>query len=175
MKNKILLIILIVLTFANKNFSQENSATLDETVSWIEGKLNYLSRNSIGASEIKVKYDKTTKTLKYTTLYMNSDLTPKQYSIYYLPVKSINPNNIQITEKDGTYWLYLYSNNDKDSFKWESWFIKDGPEKKLTYMEANIFFVIPPEIIAKETNLPERLKKAFIHLIKLSGGTGEKF
>lgn len=175
MRNKILLIILITLTLLNKNFSQENNATLDETVSWIEGKLNYLSRNGLGASEIKVKYDKVTKTLKYTTLHMNSDLTPNQYSIYYVPVKLINPNNIQITEKDGTAWLYLYSNDDKDSFKWESWFVKEGAEKKLTYMEAKIFFNIPPDVIAKNPELPQRLKKAFIHLIKLSGGTGEKF
>jgi hypothetical protein len=158
-----------------RSYAQGSDATLDETVSWIEGKLNFYDHDKFIPHSISVKFDKATKVLKFTTIFREKEGNPRQYIVRYIPLKQINPNNIYIQENDeGYYWVNFYSNN-KNVIKWESWFVNEGEEKKIILMENNFQFRIPPSENLKNPDLAIRLKKAMIHLIKLCGGTGEKF
>ena len=168
--------LIIAILISASTFGQTTQPTLDETISWIEGKLNYYDGSGFVKSQIEVKFDKSTNILKFTTVYYNSkDGSPHQIVIRYIPIKLMNPNNMLIQEGEGTYWLYLYSNDNKRVIKWESWFVDKGDETKTILMEDNLFFRIPADENAKNTDLANRLKKAFSNLIKYCGGTGEKY
>lgn len=169
-------IFIIAFLISASTYGQTTQPTLDETISWIEGKLNYYDGSGVVKSQIEVKFDKSTSVLKFKTIFYNSkDGSPHQIVIRYIPIKQMNPNNIQIQESEGTFWLYLYSNDSKNVIKWESWFVDKGDETKTILMEDSAFFVIPPDENAKNPDLANRLKKAFVNLIKYCGGTGEKY
>jgi hypothetical protein len=171
-----ILSLLFICFFVPRSFAQGDDATLDETVSWIEGKLNYYDYDKIVPHSISVKFDKATKVLKFTTIFREKEGNPRQYVVRYIPLKLINPNNIYIEEnEEGYHWVNFSSNNNKNVIKWESWFVNEGADKKTILMENNFQFRIPPSENLKNPDLAVRLKKAMIHLIKLCGGTGEKF
>lgn len=166
---------LLLLLLPFKSIGQDkNNATLDETISWIEGKLNFTDNSLTGRTRNDVIFDKITNTLKYTRIYLNPDFSVNQYYITYIPMKNANPANIKISQNDGRYWVYLYSNDSKPIFKVESWFANEA-SNKLVMLYPETYITFSSNELEKTPNLPERLKIAFIHLIKLCGGTGEKF
>ena len=175
MKIKIILTAAFLLTLIFKNSAQENTATLDETIEFIEGKLQIFDAAPPAPIEYKAKYNKLTKILEVKVRHLATDFKKESFFLYEIPITKINPDNIQITETYGVYGLYLYTNNNADVISERFYYNGEDPKKIKPFMVSKMTFKIPADEVVKNPNLPERLKKAFIHLIKLTGGKGEKF
>lgn len=179
MTKKQLLIILLIIT--KMGFSQVNNATLDETISWFKSKLNfYYYDNLDNKTKIDIEFDKKTKFLNITqTTYKSKESALEQIKITYIPMKDINPNNIEVKEDkydQGSYWLKIHTNNNQNLIKWETrQASKPTDLDSFKYSENESQFYIPKREIDKNENLQNRIKTSLIHLINLCGGKGEKF
>lgn len=169
------LILICILTTTNKFFGQQNNATLDETIEFIEGKLDLFESFPPAPKKLEVKFNKSTKVLSHKIYYWETDFKKAAFSYYEIPITKINPNNIFIKEIFGVYCIYLYTNNNSKVISDRFYYPGEDYNKIKPFMVSEISFCIPADVILKDPHLPERLKSAFIHLIKLCGGNGEKF
>jgi hypothetical protein len=169
------LLLICIFTTANKFFGQQSNATLDETIEFIEGKLDLFESTPPAPMKLEVKFNKSTKVLKHKRTHLKTDFQKENYFYYEIPITKINPNNILIKEVNGVYWIYLYTNNNSKIISERFCYPGEDSNKIKPFMVSEISFRIPADAVIKDSDLPERLKNAFIHLIKLSGGTGEKF
>lgn len=178
MTKKLFFIILFALT--KFSFSQDNNANLDETTAWLQSKLNfYYYDNLDNKTKLDVAFDKKTKSLTVTRTTKLKDSENLKISVTTIPMKDIDPNNIQVKEdvyNPGNYWLILKVNNAQFLIKWKTKQVgKPTDLDNFLHSEKDIQFYIPKNEIARNDNLHNRLKTSFIHLIKLCGGKGEKF
>lgn len=176
MKKKIILIFITLLSFQNRNFSQNSNPSIDETIEWIESKMNFSDINILNEHySFKINIDKKKKEMIIEKIIKQSDGSYR-HEVHYLPIQKIDLNNIQIKESDGDYFISLFAiNNNHNTFRQESWNDKDKPNDKITLHDSEENFVISSYQNKKNPNLPERFKTALINLIKLYGGKGEKF
>lgn len=175
MKLRIILISTFLLTFIYKYNAQEKNATLEETIEFIEGKLQIFDAAPPAPLKYEAKYNTLTKILEVKVTNLATDFKKETFFLYEIPITKINPDNILITETFGVYGLYLHTNNNANVISERFYYNGEDPKKIKPYMVSKMTFKIPADEIVKNPNLPERLKKAFIHLIKLTGGKGEKF
>lgn len=154
---------------------QSPQPTIEETISWIEGKMEFSHKMPIGGTvRSSVKIDKNTKILKYQNIYLIPGKAT-QTTIYIVPLKSINPNNIRIEEYEGDFWVHIYTSNNKYEIKWQSQFDNQSEPDPATTKHKTISFMIPHAELDATPDFANRLKTALSHLVKLCGGTGEKF
>lgn len=169
-------LVLLLVSFSLSNFrAQTTTPTLEETISWIEGKMDFSHPMIIGGTaRSSVKIDKKTKVLTYQNTYFTPG-KPTQTTTYFVPLKSINPNNIRVQESNGDYWVHIYTNNNKYDIKWQSQYDYQSQPDPTTTTHNTISFMIPRSELDATPDFANRLKTALSHLIKLCGGTGEKF
>lgn len=174
MKN---LLLLFTLSLAINCFSQ-NNASKQETVSWIKSRLNYNKQweEKTYESLDVVKYDFNNDTLFYRVQYTWGK-KDGGHRINAIPIKDINPERIIITRStgdEGDLRIELYTNNGKKSIK-ELLKGSANDEYITLYRDKTPLYLPKAKLDMEGYNLPERIVNALKHLIKLAGGSGEKF
>lgn len=177
MKQSITLLILIL----GLTVSAQDNATKKETVEWLKSRLDYNAQwEEKHYHELKViKYDYQNDTLFYKVHYIYGDKPHSGYRVDAIPMRDINPNRIRIVNmigNSGDMGLELYTNYGKESIKSYLSFDSEGNPtgKPLDYKMVTLYF--PKWVISTQgVEITQRAAKAVKHLIKLAGGTGEKF
>lgn len=176
MRNLIFLF-LIQLTFYS--YSQ-NDATKKETVDWLTSRLNYIANwDEKDYQELKVvKYDFQNDTIFYKVHYIYEGKPHSIYRIDAIPIRDINPGRIKIVKmfppEEGNMGIELYVNNGEKNI--QSYHYKIDNTFTMTLHDSKVTLIFPKSVISREgIEITERTKKAIEHLIKLTGGKGEKF
>ena len=177
---------MFVILFLSSTFicHGQSDASLQETIDWLKGKLTYGAYLDFPYSEQKMDFDESTKTLILTTIYYDKDdkgnFKYDKHSVRYFPIEKMNPKNIEILNSNGFTYLVFHTNNDSPVIINKIW--SEGSAKEynsvknaLVSKEKEYQIKFTENVLRANENLPERIKAALIHLIKLSGGKGEKF
>jgi len=175
-------------------FSLDLSAqSKKETVDFIKSRLDYTAQwNEKWYNDLKLlKYDYQNDILYYKVHYMTLGEPNKSFRVDAIPIKDINPERIRIVNMIGDsddMGIELYTNYGRELIiNYHENPLIDG--EPLFYTTPCDFFPICNKLTSKQVTLvfPEwviqtqgrditnRVKKAILHLIELSGGTGEKF
>lgn len=144
----------------------QNNATIEETVDFLNSKLS----KQIGTRSITVSIDKSKCQLIIIDYNKDdSQITEKAY----IPLNKIDPSRIEVFQPKGFERIKLDINilNDEKLIKYVQTY-KSGVVKDTFYDHWHQFDF---DMLALQNNIPERVKKAFIHAIKLCGGKQEKF
>jgi hypothetical protein len=173
------ILILFILPFTLPVFGQ-NGATKKETVEWLKSRLDFNAQweeKTYHRLEL-VKYDYTNDTLFYKVHHIYGGKPHTGYRIDAIPMRDINPDRIRIVTmigNTGDMGLELYTINGKKSIQSYVGFERDvGKPMKLDYDMVTLYF--PKSVISTQgVEITQRAANAVKHLIKLSGGTGEKF
>jgi len=164
-----------------------------ETVDFIKSRLDYNAQwNEESYKDLKLlRYDYQNDILYYKVHYMLYGEPSKSFRVDAIPIKDINPGRIRIVNMIGDsddMGIELYTNYGRESIvNYHKNPLIDG--EPLFYTTPCDFFPICYKMTSKSVTLyfPEwviqtqgmditnRVKKAILHLIELSGGTGEKF
>jgi hypothetical protein len=158
----ILLLLVLPLTSTG-----QNNATIEETIDFLKGRLEKSEKNYTKT----IEFDK--KKCELIIKVKQTGSTPFE-SIEYIPLNKIDPNSIVIIEsKDLNSVIVHFDMIGKQELirrtvieKWEGGQIRNVTDN---YIQWHF------DLISKQNNIPERVKKALLHAIKLCGGKEEKF
>jgi hypothetical protein len=172
MKRILLLLVILAFSILSKSQSKSSPGRL-ETIAWIKEKLE---TNTFYTNDIKIErsvsFDILTKTL---TIEESNYYAPdgKKRITVYIPLDKLNPSSVLIdkgTDKWLVFHLILRTNNGTKDIKATVFDYYSGQQYEVYSSDVKIF-------ITKEAlldNLDIRLKEAFSHAIRLSGGTSKE-
>jgi len=146
-----------------------------ETVDWVKSRAYYSQQP--GEKHYKlleiIDYDYDYDTLYYKVQNYGSDIV---FRINAVPIRNINPERVRIVRligNSGDRGIELYTNYGKENIMTNIYLGKNDPNPvRLTYSKVTIY--LPASNIRADENVPDRMENAFKHLIRLSGGKGEK-
>lgn len=161
-KTTILLTFILFSGFVNA----QNNATIEETVDFLKSKLT----KEYGNFSLTVSFDKT----KCMLILKDKDTGdfPTEGTTY-IPLGKIDPSMIEIFQPKGSdrIKLNIYMINKEKLIKivrTDKWV----GENAVFYEDMKQFDF---DLLSLQNDIPERVKKAFIHAHKLCGGKQEKF
>ena len=165
MKSHFFLNLLTLSIPLSKTTMGQNDATIEETVDFLKSKLT----RTTAEKTVTIEFDKKSCQLIKVT-YINETQIKEQA---YIPLNKIDPSRIEIFQPKGSNIVKLDINilNDQELIKYVQTY-KSGSVKDTFYDNWETFVF---DEISLQNNIPERVKKAFIHAIKLCGGVNEKF
>lgn len=162
-KNFIIFIILILVNI--KLYAQSNNATIQETFEWLKGKLDMIDSDYSRT----LSFDKSNCTLIVESV--KTDQVAPYIAKETIPISKVDPSSITISEAYYAIFISFKIIGDKELIhrvvtetKWDK--IND-------VWDNSTSFHLPLSV--KQNNIPERIKTALKHLIKLCGGKQEKF
>lgn len=175
-------ICLFVFTFIgfSSNLYCQQKATKTETVNWIKSRLDYHQQwedKDFFGMEV-IKYDYKNDILYYKHHAANQGEAHTAYWVYEIPMKDINPDRIRpvrLAVEDGV-GIEINTNYGKESIISKTYKYPSG-KHSMTDEYNTLTIKIPMNVFNKEGKeaFVYRIIKAFMHLIDLAGGEGEKF
>lgn len=149
------------------------SQTKQETIDWINSKI---PQNPIVFGEIIKEANKMKilpdGTFEISTLYFEIPINPFNPKIETTITvrgnfKNLSPSSVTLIKKERYYFISINCNNNKECLE-----ISRSGKEGIDHAKNGLSF---GAFDAEETNIGGRLKKAFIHLINISGGKKETF
>lgn len=167
----------LIITTVN---SQSKIATLEETTKWMVSKVegDYDTRTKT-YYEVGLNWSNEKKILQYI-MYTSKSLYDKPdngiYVVEFDPI-NIDPKSFSIERRSSDVKINFSCNNGSGCMKsYNSIKMENGEIYKQELFDLRRSYIyLKNSVLDKNQNLPERFIKAFKHLIKLRGGSGEKF
>lgn len=161
-------------------FGQTNNPTLKETAEWMSSKVEGQYFSSLNSFfNLSLTWDAEKKVMKYTSSQTVGLLGPLENGNYVneFDPKNIDPKSIYISDKGSSVKIHFSCNNGTGCIK--SYHLEQNEKGDLIKEDGVNWkaydITLYSDVLKKNENLPDRFIEAFRHLIKLRGGTGEKF
>lgn len=189
MRNSIIFLLFILLQ--SPSFSQDDpettteiNASLKRSVEWLKDKLSYYEEERYRTGEIYKEYEAIVS-FDYHNNELIYEVDRKGLRIddhhkYIIPLKYIDPDNIQIVHnKCCANCVYHYETDEATVHLFTVrnrkvirliLIDKDGKEYELEYKRNKVEFFIPTAVIKRHENLPEKCVKVLELLISLCEG-----
>lgn len=160
--------------------SVTQAPTKEETVDFLIGKFSCEYERDEQRNEMRLEFNY----IRSEFYLFTKSYSKKSKDVYYykvvIPIKMINPNNIEIIEIGDMGWIEIYTNNDSQIIKTYVWKnlnynLQNDENAHSSFTSSKLAINVPKERQSSNPNLLPRLKKAIINLIDMTGGKGEKY